>query len=96
MKHVVLVSALIATLSLVACDKQPTVVNVPAATVAVPGPAGPQGEAGVPGDKGVQGNQGYDGNKGDTGKAGEGTTVIVVPPAPPASSSYSLTPGSKP
>ena len=100
MKQVVLMSALIATLSLVACDKQPTVINVPAATVAVPGPAGPQGDAGVPGDKGVQGNQGsqgYDGNKGDTGKAGDGTTVIVVPPAPAASSTYSLTaPGSKP
>lgn len=85
MKHIVLISTLIAMSSLVGCDKQPTVINLPAATVAVPGPAGPQGEAGVQGDKG------------ETGRAGDGTTVIVTPPAPPPSSPYSLaTPGSKP
>ena len=70
-----IVPALLAALCLAACDK-PTVVNVPAVTVAVPGPAGPPGATGV---------QGADGNKGDTGKAGEGTTVIVMPPAASAS-----------
>lgn len=71
MNRMILISALLATLGLAACDK-PTVVNVPATPVAVPGPAGPQGEAGV---------QGGDGAKGETGKAGEGTTVIVTPAA---------------
>ena len=47
MNHTLLISALLATLSLAACDR-PTVVNVPATPVAVPGPAGPQGEAGSP------------------------------------------------
>ena len=63
MNHTLLISALLATLSLAACDK-PTVVNVPATPVAVPGPAGPQGETG---------------SQGETGKTGDGTTVIVVP-----------------
>ncbi len=44
MNRSILIPALLATLSLAACD-QPTVVNVPApaAPVAVPGPAGPPG-----------------------------------------------------
>lgn len=71
MNRMILISALLATLGLAACDK-PTVVNVPATPVAVPGPAGPQGDAGA---------QGGDGAKGETGKAGEGTTVIVTPAA---------------
>lgn len=71
MNRMILISALLATLGLAACDR-PTVVNVPATPVAVPGPAGPQGEAGA---------QGGDGAKGETGKAGEGTTVIVTPAA---------------
>jgi hypothetical protein len=66
---------LVIALGLSACEK-PTVVNVPAATVAVPGPAGP------PGAQGNQGNQGKDGTKGDAGKPGDATTVIVVPPEP--------------
>lgn len=78
MKSSILISAVLATLSLAACDK-PTVVNVPAAPVAVPvavpGPAGPQG---------ATGNTGSDGMKGDTGKPGESTTVIVTPPPAPA------------
>ncbi len=70
MNRSVLLAALIAAASLAACDRPaPTVVNVPATPVAVPGPAGPAG------------SQGMDGSKGDTGKPGEGTTVIVVPPA---------------
>lgn len=71
MNRMILISALLATLGLAACDK-PTVVNVPATPVATPGPAGPQGDAGV---------QGGDGAKGETGKAGEGSTVIVTPAA---------------
>ncbi len=75
MNHTLLISALLATLSLAACDK-PTVVNVPATPVAVPGPAGPQGETGSQGATGYQGNEGV---QGETGKTGDGTTVIVVP-----------------
>lgn len=78
MNHSLLISSLLATLALVACDK-PTVVNVPATPstpvavpvpVPVPGPAGPQGEAGRPGQPGQSGD----------------TTVIVVPPAASAPS----------
>lgn len=61
-------SALFAALSLAACDK-PTVVNVPATPVAVPGPAGATGATGM---------QGADGN---AGKPGSNTTVIVTPAA---------------
>jgi len=81
MNHTLLISALLATLSLAACDN-PTVVNVPATPVAVPGPAGPQGETGSQGATGYQGTegvQGETGDTGDTGKTGDGTTVIVVP-----------------
>ena len=98
MNRSILISALFVALSLSACDK-PTVVNVPADTVVVPGPAGPAGEAGKTGDQGNQGNtgakgaagttgdtgvQGDTGVKGDTGKTGGSTTVIVTPPAEPA------------
>ena len=96
MNRSILIPALLATLSLAACDK-PTVVNVPATPVAVPGPAGPagatgsQGETGYQGDTGrqgatgVQGETGYqgnDGSQGATGKTGGDTTVIVVPSTP--------------
>jgi hypothetical protein len=85
MNRSILIPALFATLSLVACDK-PTVVNVPApapaAPVAVPGPAGPAGPAGVQGETGYQGSQGEMGSQGETGKTGDSTTVIVTPPAP--------------
>jgi hypothetical protein len=74
MNHSILLSALLATLSLTACDK-PTVVNVPATPVAVPGPAGPQGEAG---------SQGATGSQGEAGAPSDATTVIVVPPEPAA------------
>ena len=95
MNRSILISALFVALSLSACDK-PTVVNVPADTVVVPGPAGPAGEAGKTGDQGNQGKtgvkgeagttgvQGDTGVKGDTGKTGGSTTVIVTPPAEPA------------
>ncbi|MHB1085762.1 MAG: hypothetical protein ACYCZA_13105 [Thiobacillus sp.] len=87
MNRSILISALLATLSLAACDK-PTVVTVPATPVAVPGPAGPQGETGsqgatgYQGDTGEQGATGYQGNTGETGATGDSTTVIVVPPEP--------------
>ena len=71
MNRSMLMLALLAALSLGACDR-PTVVAVPATPVAVPGPAGPQG---------ATGNQGSDGSKGETGKPGDGTTVVVMPPA---------------
>ena len=92
MKYSTLLVALVTVLGLSACDK-PTVVNVPAATVAVPGPAGPQGDTGtqcatgIQGDTGSTGNTGntgatgYDGAKGDTGKTGGDTIVIVPAPA---------------
>ena len=70
MKNVLLGAALISVLALSACDRNPTVVNVPtpvAVPVPVPGPAGATGATGA------------------TGSAGTGTTVIVTPPAPAAS-----------
>lgn len=70
MKHAILLTALLATLGLTACDK-PTVVNVPT-PVTTPGPAGPTGNTGA---------TGATGSMGATGKTGEGNTVIVVPPA---------------
>lgn len=73
MKRSMLIPALFAVLALSACDR-PTVVAVPV-PVAVPGPAGATGATGA------TGSQGSEGNKGDTGKPGEGTTVIVMPPA---------------
>jgi hypothetical protein len=72
-----LILALLATLTLAACDR-PTVVNVPATPVAVPGPAGPQGATG---SQGATGNQGVVGDQGAKGKSGDGTTIIVMPPA---------------
>jgi hypothetical protein len=89
MKHTLLISSMLAALSLVACERS-TVVNVPPTLVAVPGPAGPagatgatggQGATGSAGDQGLQGNQGNDGTQGVAGKSGTGTTVIVMPPA---------------
>ncbi|MDO9164818.1 hypothetical protein [Rhodoferax sp.] len=77
MKHTMLISALLATLALAACDR-PTVVNVPATPVAVPGPAGPTGATG---SQGATGTQGDEGSKGATGKTGDSTTIIVMPPA---------------
>lgn len=78
-----------ATLALTACDR-PTVVNVPppAPPVAapVPGPPGPQGATGETGSTGNTGNTGNTGSTGRTGAAGDGTTVIVVPPAASAPS----------
>ena len=80
MNHSMLILTLFGALSLSACDR-PTVVNVPATPVAVPGPAGPQGAAGSEGAAGGTGATGATGSTGATGKSGEGTTVIVMPPA---------------
>lgn len=71
MNKAMLILALLGAVGLSACDR-PSVVNVPATPVAVPGPAGPQGATGA---------QGSEGGQGATGKAGQGTTVIVAPPA---------------
>ena len=60
MNRSILISAMLATLTLAACDK-PTVVTVPATPVAVPGPAGPQGETGSQGSTGYQGATGEQG-----------------------------------
>jgi hypothetical protein len=80
MNHKLLISAIFATLSLVACERA-TVVTPPPATVVVPGPAGPTGATGEQGATGTQGAPGTAGDPGATGKTGTGTTVIVVPPA---------------
>lgn len=73
MNHTLLISILLATLSLVACDREPTVVNTPPAPVVVPGPAGPAGPQGAPGSPGAPG--------------APGGSVTGIPPAssPPAS-----------
>lgn len=68
MNRSILIPALLATFSLVACEK-PTVVNVPATPVAAPGPPGPQGATGDQGTAGAP------------GKPADNTTLIVVPPA---------------
>lgn len=70
MNKTMLFSALLA-LTLSACDR-PTVVTVP-------GPAGPAGATGA------SGSDGNTGSTGATGKSGDGTTVVVMPPAPAAS-----------
>ena len=78
MKHSLLISALLATFALAACDRQPTVVNVPA--VAVPGPAGATGATGATGSTGSTGYTGATGDTGATGRTGTtGGTVVIVP-----------------
>ncbi len=77
MKHTVLLAGLLAIAGLSGCDR-PTVVNVPATPVAVPGPAGPTGATGATGDTGSTGNTG---STGAAGKSGDGTTIIIAPPA---------------
>ena len=77
MKTIHLAAVLLTLLGLVACEKQPVVVNV-RVPVAVPVPAGPQGVAGYDVSHGATGTTGA---PGVAGTSGEGTTVIVVPPA---------------
>lgn len=90
-----LLLVLFAASALAACDRpNPTIINVPAPMPeVVPGPPGPQGATGNQGSQGNQGNDGLKGNQGmqgntgntgstgNTGRPGEGTTVIVLPPA---------------
>lgn len=71
MKNSILMLAFLATLGLAACDR-PAVVTVPAATIVVPGLAGPPVPAG---------DQVATGSQGATGKTGKSTTVIVMPAA---------------
>lgn len=78
MNRTLIVSLLLASSALAACQKS-EVVPVPVATppvvVAVPGPAG------EPGKPGPVGDPGRPGAPGEPGKPGSGTTVIVVPGA---------------
>ncbi len=81
-----LLAALLSVLSLPACDRPTTVVNVPEPAaapepVAVPGPPGPQGATGTQGETGSQGATGV---TGETGETGDGTTVILMPNEAPA------------
>ncbi len=83
MKYSMLFAACIAVIGLSACEKADVVV-VPGATVAVPGPAGPQGATGMQGDEGVKGDtgtQGDEGLQGETGTTGGDTYLIVPSPA---------------
>lgn len=85
MKISLLTASMIALLTLSACDK-PTVVNVPADTVAVPGPAGPAGASGATGQSGATGDSGATGQTGKTGAQGEtgGDTTVIITPETPA------------
>jgi len=69
--------AIVAALGLAACDRT-AVVAVPVAPSVVPGPAG---ATGATGDTGNTGNTGATGDTGASGKDGDGTTIIMSPPA---------------
>lgn len=77
----VILSAAVVALS--ACDR-PTTVVTPPAVVTVPGPAGPAGPSGSSGSAGSTGATGATGSMGEKGATG-GDTVVVMPPAAPAS-----------
>ena len=81
MNRSVFLSALLSVSALSGCQKP---ASAPPAVViqSLPGPAGPTGATGTPGATGMPG---FDGSKGDAGKPGEGTVIIVPPPAAPAS-----------
>jgi len=70
MNRSIVISVLLGVLTLAACDRTPTVINVPATNVPVPGPAGPQGAAGSQGETGYQGATGYQGETGSQGATG--------------------------
>ena len=80
----VILSAAVVALS--ACDRPATVVTPPA-VVTVPGPAGPAGPSGRSGTTGTTGTTGATGATGSMGEKGAtgGDTVVVMPPAVPAS-----------
>jgi hypothetical protein len=73
MKRRIQISILLLSVSVAACEQQPTVVTVPATPVAVPvpGPPGPPGDTGSQGSQGMQGDQGYTGNQGEPGQIGD-------------------------
>ena len=73
MKYSILLTALLATIGLSACEK--TVVTPAASTV--PGPAGATGASGSTGMTGSTGATGTPGSTGEPGKTGD--TVVVVP-----------------
>lgn len=81
MNRSILFSMLLCASALSACQRSDP---APPAVViqSTPGPAGPTGATGTPGATGMPG---YDGSKGEAGKPGDGTVVIVTPPAAPAS-----------
>lgn len=89
MNKSMLILSLFGALALSACDNKPDVINVPASPPAeapapVPGPAGPAGPSGpqgTTGTEGATGGTGATGSTGETGKSGDGTTVIITPPA---------------
>lgn len=84
MKISIIALSLAAAFGLAACDRPTVVNNVPtpvAVPVPVPGPAGATGATGATGNTGYTGSTGATGNTGATGKSGDGTTVIVMPPA---------------
>lgn len=72
MKHLIVISAVLAAVTLSACDK-PQTVTPTVVTVPVPGPAGPSGavgESGAPGATGMPGSTGATGDTGATGYTG--------------------------
>ena len=79
MKTTLLLLSMLGAAGLTACERNAPVV------VPVAGP-GPTGATGATGATGTQGATGTEGAKGTTGQPGEGTTVIVVPPAASAPS----------
>jgi hypothetical protein len=79
-----LFAAALIPLAFVACNK--TEAPPPPVVVTVPGPAGPTGATGSTGTTGATGSPGTEGATGATGRTGDGTTVIVVPPAASAPS----------
>ena len=75
MNRSVLLAALLCVSALSACQK-PAPTSPPVVIQSTPGPAGPTGATGMPGTEG---------SKGEAGKPGDGTVVLVTPPAAPAS-----------
>jgi hypothetical protein len=72
MKNAALIAGLLLTLSLAACEKPTTVVNVPPPAEPVAGPAGATGATGMAGPQGASGA---------SGKQGDTTVIVVTPPA---------------
>lgn len=88
MKNSLILSLLVCSAALAACQKSEVVPAAsPPVVVAVPGPAGPTGATGATGYTGNTGNTGNTGatgatgDTGATGRTGNGTTIVVVPAA---------------